>query len=103
ADLDKVMAAQASAGSTAAAAVAPVVRSSFDGVYNGTFADKQGPTRFKLTLWTKQENRGAGGVLINSTPAGVLTFYLAEGSGTNAYTCELTGFYHPTNGTWPDQ
>src|ERR1017187_1642533 len=35
ADLDKVMAAQASAGSTAAAAVAPVVRSSFDGVYNG--------------------------------------------------------------------
>jgi hypothetical protein len=103
ADLDKVMAAQASAGSTAAAAVAPVVRSSFDGVYNGTFADKQGPIRFKLTLWTKQENRGAGGVLINSTPAGVLTFYLSEGSGTNAYTCELTGFYLPTNGFQPDR
>ncbi len=92
ADLDKVMAAQASAGSTAAAAVAPVVRSSFDGVYNGAYTGKQGPTRFKLALWT-----------VNSNPAGVLTFYLSEGSGTNAYTCELTGFYIPTNGTWPDR
>ena len=102
ADLDKVMAAQAGAGSTAAAAAVPVVRSSFDGVYNGTYTGREGPTRFKLTLWT-QQNRSTGGVLINSTPAGVLTFYLSEGSGTNAYTCELTGFYIPSNGTQPDR
>ncbi len=101
ADLDKVMAVQASAGSTAAAA-APVVGSSFDGVYNGTYTGKQGPTKFKLTLWTKQ-NRSTGGALINTTPAGVLTFYLSEGSGTNAYTCELTGFYVPAHDTQPDR
>jgi hypothetical protein len=66
-----------------------------NGVYNGTYTGKQGPIRFKLTLWTQQEN--------NSNPAGVLTFYLSEGSGTNAYTCELTGFFIPAHGTQPDR
>jgi hypothetical protein len=103
ADLDKVMAAQAGAGSTAAAAPAQVVRSSFDGVYNGAYTSKQGPTKFKLTLWTQQENRTAAGVLVNSNPAGVLTFYLSEGSSTNAYTCELTGFYIPAHDNQPDR
>jgi len=105
ADLDKVMAAQASAAvavSTTAPA-APVVRSSVDGVYNGAYTVKQGPTKFKLTLWTQQENRTLEGELININVAGVLTHYLSEGSGTNAYTCELKGLYIPTNGTWPDQ
>ncbi len=93
-ELDKIMAAQASAGSTAAATVAPVVRSSIDGVYNGTYTNKQGTTRFKLALWTKQENGGLGGVL---------TFYLPEGSGTNTYTCELKGFFIPAHGNQPDR
>ncbi len=104
ADLDKVMAAQVSAGSSATAAAPPVVRSSFDGVYNGTYTytSQHGPTKFKLTLWT-QENRATDGQLVNTTPAGVLTFYLSEGSGTNAYTCELTGFYVPAHDTQPDR
>jgi uncharacterized protein with FMN-binding domain len=105
ADLDKVMAAQASGAGVAstAAPAAPVVRPSYEGIYNGTYAGKQGPTKFKLTLWTKQENRGTGGALVNSNIAGVLTFYLSEGSSTNAYTCELTGFYIPAHDTQPDR
>ena len=91
ADLDKVMAAQASAGSTAAAAVAPVVRSGFDGVYNGTYTGKQGPTKFKLTLWTQRENRTAGGQLLNTEIGGLITLYLPDGSGSTAYTSVLKG------------
>jgi hypothetical protein len=92
ADLDKVMAAQASAGSSAVPAAA-VVRSSFDGVYNGTVTGKEGPTKFKLTLWTQSESRGTGGELVSSNIAGLLTLNLPEGSDTKAYTCELRGIY----------
>ena len=95
ADLDKVMAAQASvaiAVSTTAPA-APVVRRSYEGVYNGTYTAKQGPTKFKLTVWMQQENRNGEYNLVNTEVAGLLTLYVSEGSGTKAYTSELTGIY----------
>ena len=44
----------------------------------GTFAGKEGPIKFRLAI--TQQDRSL---------AGVLTFYLPEGSGTNAYTCGL--------------
>jgi hypothetical protein len=60
---------------------------SINGVYNGTYAGDQGPIKFKLSL-TLRDN----GIL-----AGEFTLYLAEGSTTNAYTCELTGRFIPAN------
>ncbi len=94
ADLDKVMAAQASAGSSAAPA-ATVVRSNFDGVYNGTIIGKEGPTKFKLAMWTQSESRGSDGALVSSNIAGLLTLNLPEGSNTKAYTCELAALHYP--------
>jgi hypothetical protein len=108
ADLDKVMMAQASAAiavSTTAPA-APVVRLSYEGVFNGTYTAKQGPTKFKLTLWMQHENRTLEGELLNTNIAGLLTLYLSEGSGTKAYTSVLTGIYtlsqnlQVTSGRW---
>ncbi|HSU67949.1 MAG TPA: hypothetical protein VLJ39_13825 [Tepidisphaeraceae bacterium] len=108
ADLDKVMAAQASAAGAVSttAPAAPVVRRSYEGVYNGTYTGKQGPTKFKLTLWMQQENRTLEGELLNTNIGGLLTLYLPEGSGTKAYTSELTGIYtlsqilQVTSGRW---
>jgi len=108
ADLDKVMAAQASAaiaGSTTAPA-APAARLGYEGVYNGTYTSKQGPTKFKLTLWMQQENRTLEGELLNTNIAGLLTLYLSEGSGTKTYTSVLKGIYTSsqnlqlTSGRW---
>ncbi len=95
ADLDKVMAAQASAASavSSTAPAAPVVRRSYEGVYNGTYTAKQGPTKFKMTVWMQQENRDLEYNLVNTEVAGLLTLYLSEGSGTKTYTSELTGIY----------
>jgi hypothetical protein len=56
-------------------------------VYNGSYTSDQGPTTFKLTL-TQQDN---------GTLTGVFTFNLPEGSGTNAYTCNLSGRYIAAN------
>jgi len=106
ADLDKVMTAQAGGATTAVPAAAPLVRQSFEGVYNGNYAGKQGPTKFKLTVWTQRENRTAGGQLVNTEVAGLLTLYLPEGSGTKAYTSVLKGIYtlsqnlQVTSGRW---
>ena len=76
ADLDKVMAAQASAGSTAA----PPSPRSFDpasmAFTTAPITGKQGPTKFKLTLWTQRENRTAAGQLVNTEIGGLLTLYL---------------------------
>src|SRR5258708_7445326 len=58
---------------------------SLDGVYNGSFTCEQGLTKFKLTI-TRTDNNGYH-------IGAVLTFYLPEGSGTNAYTCDLDGTY----------
>src|SRR5882672_3400579 len=65
----------------------PAPTASIDGVYNGSYAGDQGPTKFKLTLALQN----------NGTPAGVFTLYLSEGSGTNAYTCGVTGQYTAAN------
>ena len=82
------------AAAAPAAGAAPVAQpSSVKGVYNGSYAGSQGPTKFKLVI--TQQN--------NTTIAGVLTFYLPEDSGTNAYTCELAGFYIPAHGIQPDR
>jgi hypothetical protein len=78
------MAAQAGAASTAnpGASTAPVARlSSIDGVYNGSYAGPQGPTKFKLTIM--QLGQGKLG--------GVFTVYLTSNSGTQAYTYSLEG------------
>jgi hypothetical protein len=63
---------------------------SIDGVYNGSYAGEQGPTKFKLTL-THQSN---------GTLAGMFTLYLPEGSDTKAYACALMGRYIPVNRTF---
>lgn len=55
------------------------------GVYNGSYTDAQGTTKFKLSL---TENA-------NGRLAGVFTFYLPGGSDTNAYTRDLLGQYIP--------
>ncbi len=60
---------------------------SITGVYNGTYAGEQGPIKFKLSL-TQQDN---------GTLAGEFTLYVAEGSATNAYTCDLRGQYVRAN------
>ena len=57
------------------------------GVYNGSYTDAQGTTKFKLSL---TENA-------NGRLAGVFTFYLPGGSDTNAYTRDLLGQYIPRN------
>jgi hypothetical protein len=80
ADLDKAMAAQAAAA--AAPAAAPVARlSSIDGVYNGTYTDATGTTKFKLTI----TQTGQGNL------AGVATVYLPEGAAVKPYTYSLDG------------
>jgi hypothetical protein len=56
-----------------------------NGVYNGSYVDAQGTTKFKLSL-----TENANGML-----AGVFTFYLPGGSDTNAYTRDLLGHYIP--------
>jgi hypothetical protein len=56
------------------------------GVYNGSYTDAQGTTKFKLSL---TENA-------NGRLAGVFTFYL-PGGDTNAYTRDLLGQYIPRN------
>jgi len=94
ADLDKAMAAQANAGATNAP-TAPAARPAFEGVYNGTYAAKEGPVKFKLTLWMKMENRTLDGTLANTNIAGLLTLNLPDGSDTKAYTAELAGFFVP--------
>jgi hypothetical protein len=85
----------------AASAPAQAARTaSIDGVYNGSCAGgldasvrgqvanaSVRPVKFKLAI-TQQDN----GML-----TGVFTFYLPEVSGTNAYTCDLTGRYIPAN------
>jgi hypothetical protein len=60
---------------------------SIDGVYNGSYAGGQGPTKFKLTL--AHQNNG--------TLVGEFTLYVAAGSTTDAYTCDLRGRYVPAN------
>jgi uncharacterized protein with FMN-binding domain len=92
ADLDNVMAAQAGAAltvtTTAAAPTAPMARlHSIDGVYNGTFAGKEGPIKFKLTITQK-----GGGKL-----AAVATVDLPADSGTKAVTYNLEGVNEPEN------
>ncbi len=97
-ELDRLMAAQASAASAMSttapgpspnsppwsAAVAPVVPS-LQGVFNGTYTrENEPPTRFKLTVMR------TGGDL-----AGVATIYLPTGSGTKAYTYSLRGAQVP--------
>jgi len=57
------------------------------GVYNGSYTDAQGTTKFKLSL---TENA-------NGRLAGVFTFYMPGGSDTNAYTRDLLGQYIPRN------
>lgn len=57
------------------------------GVYNGSYTDAQGATKFKLSL---TENA-------NGRLAGVFTFYLPGSSDTNAYTRDLLGQYIPRN------
>ena len=57
------------------------------GVYNGSYTDAQGTTKFKLSL---TENA-------NGRLAGVFTFYLPGGSDANAYTRDLLGQYIPRN------
>ncbi len=84
ANLDSIMAAQASPASVVGtnAPAAPVARlSSIDGVYNGTYAGPEGPTKFKLTI--TQLGQGKLG--------GVFTVYLTSNSGTQAYTYSLEG------------
>ncbi|HSZ59321.1 MAG TPA: hypothetical protein VK797_27005, partial [Tepidisphaeraceae bacterium] len=106
ADLDKIMLAQGSGTTTAVPPAPPLVRQSFEGVYNGTYAGKQGPTKFKLTVWTQRENRTAGGQLVNTEVAGLLTLYLPDGSNSTAYTSMLKGVYtlsqylQLTSGRW---
>src|SRR6185436_13852 len=90
----KAMAAQASDAINPAPA-APVARPSFEGVYNGSYTGKQGPTKFKLKLWMQKENRTLSGQVVSSDIAGVLTLNVPEGSETKAYTCELTGIFNP--------
>ena len=78
------MAAQASAAGTAnpGAPAAPVARlSSINGVYNGTYAGPEGPTKFKLTIM--QLGQGKLG--------GTFTVYLTSNAGTQAYTYSLEG------------
>ena len=96
ADLDKAMLSQGS-GTSTAVPVAPVVHPSFEGVYNGTYADKKGPIKFKLTLWLQRENRAAAGQLVSSDIGGLLTLYLPDASGSTAYTSVLKGFYAATS------
>src|SRR5438477_4269075 len=67
--------------------VAAAKQTSINGVYNGTYAGVQGPTKFKLSL-TQQDN---------GTLAGSFTLFLPEGSDTKAYTCGVTGRYIPAN------
>ena len=84
ANLDSIMAAQAGATSIAntGAPAAPVAKlSSINGVYNGTYAGPEGPTKFKLTIM--QLGQGALG--------GTFTVYLTSNSGTQAYTYSLEG------------
>ena len=57
------------------------------GVYNGSYTDAQGTTKFKLSL---TENA-------NGRLAGIFTFYLPGGSDKNAYTRDLLGQYIPRN------
>jgi hypothetical protein len=59
----------------------PASATSIDGVYDGSYAGAQGPTKFKLTL-THQNN---------GTLAGVFTFYPPGGSDTTSYTCDMMG------------
>ncbi|HEY4248475.1 MAG TPA: hypothetical protein VGM64_16740 [Lacunisphaera sp.] len=72
------------AGATTAASVL--------GVYNGTYAGAQDPIKFKLSL-TQQSN---------ATLAGEFTLYVAEGSATNAYTCDVRGTVYPGESNAPD-
>ncbi len=84
ADLDSAMAAQAASAlaATATAPAVPLARlHSIDGVYSGTFAGKEGPVKFKLTI-----TQTGGGKL-----AGIATVYLPADSGTKAYTYDLDG------------
>ena len=99
ADLDKIMLAQGSGATTAVPPTPPLVRQSFEGVYNGTYTGKQGPTKFKLTVWTQQENRTTDGQLVNTQIAGLLTLYLPDGSSSTAYTSVLKGIYTVGNGS----
>jgi hypothetical protein len=67
---------------TVAPAQAPSANS-IDGVYDGSYAGDQGPTKFKLTLTFQS----------NGTLAGVFTFYPPGSSGTTSYTCDIVGRY----------
>ena len=92
AELDSLMAAQASAASAVNTTepaqpptVAPVIRPGIQGVFNGTYTrENEPPTSFKLTI--TQERDGL---------AGVATIYLPTDSGTKAYTYSLTGAQVP--------
>jgi len=96
ANVDSLMAAQASAGSAVsttepaqAPTVAPVVRPGTlpQGVFNGTYTrENEPPTRFKLTITRANDNLGG-------MAAGMATIYLPTGSGTKAYTYSLIGHY----------
>ena len=91
ANLDSIMAAQASPASVVStnvpaapvAGAAPVARlSSINGVYNGTYTSGQeSPTKFKLTIM--QLRQGALG--------GTFTVYLTSNSVTQAYTYSMHG------------
>jgi len=89
ADLDNVMAAQAStalAVTTTAPAVPMARLHSIDGVYNGTFDGKQGPVKFKLAI-----AQTGGGKL-----AATATVYLPADAGTKAYTYGMDGVNDPS-------
>lgn len=96
ANLDKAMAAQASAASAAVSTTAPAaapaatgVRPSILGVFNGTYtrADEP-PTQFKLSVTQVPYTGGASGVV---SLAGLATIYLPADSGTKPYTYSLKG------------
>jgi hypothetical protein len=94
ADLDKAMAELASAAAHPGPAAAEA-RPAIEGVYTGSYTDKQGTTTLKLTLWMTKENRTVSGKVASTDLAGVLTLNVPKGSETTSYTCALAGMINP--------
>ena len=74
------------AGGAPAQPIPTAKPNSIDGVYYGSCPGEKGPIKFKLSL-TQQ----------GKDVVGLFTWYLPEGSGTHAYTCEVSGAFTPGN------
>src|SRR5580704_12760120 len=65
---------------------AQLATASIEGVYNGTYSDVQGTTKFKLSL-----------TQASASIKGALTLYPPGDTDTNGYTVNLMGLYNQAN------